>query len=121
MKKSLDVLIVIIALLAIYSCNEEKRAVTINPQAAKQLDSLPGTCPNLTKDNHGNLVLSWVRILDTTKSVLCYAVSPDGGKSFGKPVVIPASSNVHPHSENLPKVLRYGAWPIQMLTINTPG
>ena len=29
----------------------------------------------------------------------------DEGKTFGKPVEIPGSTNVHPHGENMPKVI----------------
>jgi hypothetical protein len=59
----------------------------------------------MTKDNKGNVVLSWVRLSNDSSAVFCYAVSADGGKTFGKPIIIPPSVNVHPHSENLPKVI----------------
>jgi hypothetical protein len=36
---------------------------------------------------------------------LHYAVSEDGGKSFGTPQVIPTSKGVYPHDENLSKIL----------------
>lgn len=103
--KKIIFLLLSICILGCYSCTEENMSVEVNSSIAAQLDSLPGTCPNLTKDHKGNIVLSWVRNLDDSFSVLCYAVSGDGGKSFTKPVVIPPSSNVHPHSENLPKIL----------------
>lgn len=63
---------------------------------AIQVDSLPGQCPYLTKDNKGNTVLSWVRMLNDSSAVFCYAVAADG-KTFGQPVVIPNSNNIQPH------------------------
>jgi hypothetical protein len=77
----------------------------ITSSAAVQIDSLPGTCPYLTKDHKGNIVLSWVRNLNDSSAIFCYAISGDGGKTFGKAVTVLPSSNVHPHSENLPKVI----------------
>ena len=61
-----------------------------------KLDSVPGLCPYLTKDHRGNTVLSWVRIINDSSAVFCYAVSKDG-KKFGSPVVIPGSDNIQPH------------------------
>ena len=75
------------------------------PEHAMQIDSLPGSCPYLTKDNKGNIYLSWVRMMDDSSASFCYAVSDRWGKSFGKTLVIPSSSNIQPHSENLPKII----------------
>ena len=69
------------------------------------IDSAEGSCPHLTRDSKGNIVLSWVKTLTDSSAVFCYATSTDGGNSFGRPVVIPSSNNVHPHSENIPKVI----------------
>lgn len=69
------------------------------------VDTHPGSCPNLTKDEKGNVVLSWIRESSDTTSVFCYAVSQNGGQSFGDPVVVPGSNRIEPHAENLPKVI----------------
>lgn len=69
------------------------------------IDSLPGSCPNLARGKNDQLLLSWIRELNDSTAVFCYATSTDGGLSFGRPVVIPGSSNIKPHSENLPKVI----------------
>lgn len=92
-------------LFGLISCQEDERTVEVVPSAAIQVDSLQGTSPHLTKDNKGRVVLSWVRDLADSTSIFCYAVSSDGGNTFGVPVVVPSSNNIHPHSENLPKVL----------------
>lgn len=94
-------------LLSLYlvSCVEQEAKIQISSSANIQVDSMPGTAPYLTRDNKGRTILSWVRNLEDSSSIFCYAISEDGGKSFGKPVIIPPSANVHPHSENLPKVI----------------
>ena len=90
--------------LLFLSCKNDNNNSIKTTQAA-QLDSLPGQCPYLTKDTKGNLVLSWVRMINDAATVFCYAVSKDGGKSFGAATVIPSSNNIEPHSENLPKII----------------
>jgi hypothetical protein len=84
------------------SCNNTSQ-ITAGKEV--QLDSLPGQCPYLTKDTKGNVVLSWVQMSNDSSSAFCYAVSKDGGKSFEKPIIIPSSHNIEPHSENLPKII----------------
>ena len=88
-----------------YACNNDKRISSVEQGTAIQIDSLPGSCPYLTKDSKGNIFLSWVRMMDDSSASFCYAVSADGGKSFGKTIVIPSSSSIQPHSENLPKII----------------
>lgn len=64
------------------------------------------SCPYLTKDTEGRPVVSWVETNkgDNTGSMY-YAVSNDNGYTFSEPVIIPSSSGVYPHDENLPKLL----------------
>ena len=103
--RQIFILFSIVCSFGIFSCEQNKPFTEVTSSAAVQVDSLPGTCPYLTKDNKGNTVLSWVRDLNDSSSIFCYAVSADGGQTFGKPIIIPSSTNVHPHSENLPKVI----------------
>ncbi len=64
------------------------------------------SCPYLTKDNRGNLVLSWIQQdSSSAEGVMYYAVSTDNGRHFGRPMVIPATRGVHPHGENMPKMI----------------
>lgn len=88
-----------------FFCTKQHPPLQVTSLPAVQVDSLPGVSPYVTKDNKGNLVLSWVRNINDSCSIFCYAVSEDGGRTFGKTVAIPPSANVHPHSENLPKVI----------------
>ncbi|MDO9185943.1 MAG: sialidase family protein [Bacteroidia bacterium] len=62
------------------------------------------TCPFLTTDNNGNVVMSYIKEKNDTLAVICYAISTDKGYSFGEPIEIPASKDVHPSAENLPKM-----------------
>ncbi|HEV2830584.1 MAG TPA: sialidase family protein, partial [Hanamia sp.] len=86
------------------SCfNSENKQIIASNES--QIDTLQGSCPFLTKDNKGNIVLSWIKKIDSLKSIYSYAVSKDGGKTFGKTIEIPGSENVHPHGENMPKLI----------------
>ena len=68
------------------------------------VDSLEGSYPFMTSDAGGNTVLSWVRKTSDSTGIFVYANSI-GGKTFGKPVIIPSSDNIHAHGENIPKVV----------------
>ena len=92
-------------LFLLFSCYSKNKKTLINAGAAVQIDSLPGNCPYLTKDNKGNIVMSWARSVNDSAFVFCYAVSADAGKTFGKIITIPSSDNIQPHSENLPKII----------------
>ena len=85
------------------SCSQKES--TLTPSASNLIDTVPGSCPNLTQDSKGNIVLSWVRKVNDTTEVFCYATSTDGGNTFGDPVVITPSYTIKPHAENLPKVI----------------
>jgi hypothetical protein len=63
------------------------------------------SCPYFTEDAKGRPVLSWVKEINDSVAVLCYAISNDQGNTFGNAVEVPPSKNIHPHGENLPKVL----------------
>lgn len=92
-------------LLTATSCNTKQQDFNIQAGEELLIDSLPGSCPYITKDNHGNPVVGWARELNDSSSVFCYAISKDDGKSFGTPIVIPHTSNIQPHAENLPKLI----------------
>ncbi|HEY7162884.1 MAG TPA: sialidase family protein [Acidobacteriota bacterium] len=95
---------VLIACILIAACNDQKHESIILADQAVQADRAPGECPYLTRDNKGNTVLSWIRIINDSTTAFCYATSKDG-KVFSSPVVIPNSENIQPHGENLPKII----------------
>ena len=91
--------------LILFSCYAKPKNQLIRAGQAVQADSMPGTAVYLTKDAKGSIIMSWAGEIDDTTAEFCYAVSADNGKSFGKPIVIPGSTNLQPHSENLPKII----------------
>lgn len=84
-----------------FNAQKKDRTMTVATNAV----SIPGSCPHLTKDPSGNIVLSWIQNIDSTRQVFCYAISKDNGQSFEKPIIIPGSENIHPNGENMPKVI----------------
>jgi len=77
---------------------------SIASSPAYLIDSL-SSCPYLTKDPDGNIVVSYVSDLNDSVSVLRYRISIDNGKTFAGAVEIPSSKNIHPHGENHPKII----------------
>src|ERR1700761_9143249 len=46
------------------------------------------SCAYLAKGYGDDILLSWVKALNDSESVICYAISKNGGKSFDTPVEI---------------------------------
>lgn len=103
--KLYKIFFVVCPVLFLLACKNDQRALVIQSSPPVQIDSFPGNCPYLTKNNKGNTVISWARMINDSTSVFCYAVLTDDGKSFEKIVTIPYSDNLQPHSENLPKIV----------------
>lgn len=100
-----EILIVVSVIILLSSCKTASEERVIKAAHETIIDTAVGSCPYLTKDDKNNIVLSWIKKVDTSKSIFCFAVSEDEGKTFGKPIEIPGSTNVHPHGENMPKVI----------------
>ena len=94
--------IILAVVLAACSLHANKTSISANP--ATQVDLMEGESPYFTKDNSGHTVLSWIRIINDSNTAFCFATCNDG-QSFSEPVVIPNTSNMHPHGENLPKII----------------
>lgn len=92
-------------MILIQACIAKHKNTLITASKEVMADTAAGSCPYLTKDNKDNIVLSWVKQLDTSASIYCYAVFMEHDKTFGKSIDIPASANIHAHSENLPKIV----------------
>ncbi|MFY7840463.1 MAG: sialidase family protein [Lacibacter sp.] len=93
-----------IMIVAFTACNNGHSKLNLTISEPVLIDTIPGSCPYLTKDSKGNVLLSWVRSINDSTSIFCYATSTDG-KTFTAPVSIPTSTNIHPHAENLPKII----------------
>ena len=104
MKRILNSLSLLTALV-VFSCNPQNKHKGITASPENMIDTAPGSCPYLTKDSKNNVVLSWIKQVDTATNIFCYAISEDEGKTFGKAVEVPGSTGVHPHGENMPKIL----------------
>jgi hypothetical protein len=96
--------IVLLAIM-IYSCNSHDKKTGAEASQLFSIDTEPGTCPYLTKNANGELVAGWARMNTDSSYIFCYATSADNGNSFSQPVLIPGSSKIQPHGENLPKLL----------------
>lgn len=99
-----DILLIVIVSATFCSCfsSEKKTALTVSE--AVQIDGSQASCPFVTTDENGNIVLSWIRSVDSS-SEYCYAISNDEGKTFGPAVTVAGSDNIHPHGENMPKII----------------
>jgi uncharacterized protein YbaR (Trm112 family) len=103
--KKIIFFIVVGSSLIFQSCFNTKEKINIAASDAVQIDTSGGSCPYLAKDKNGNIVLSWIKKIDSSTSVYCYAISKDKGKTFEKTIQIPGSENIHPHGENMPKII----------------
>jgi len=97
--------IIIVWAFLFQACSNDKNMPAIEAGEAIQADSLPSSCPFLARDHKGNIILSWARMINDSSAVFCFAVSANGGQSFGETRLIPSSDNLQAHSENLPKII----------------
>ncbi|MRG48133.1 hypothetical protein GFS24_23640 [Chitinophaga sp. SYP-B3965] len=58
------------------------------------------SCTYMTRNAQGQIVVSWVE-----NSQLYYAVSPDEGETFSPAKLIPTTSGIQAHAENMPKMV----------------
>lgn len=96
---------ILLSLVMLYSCNNHDKSIGAEPNQVLSLDVEPGTCPYLTKNANRELVAGWARMNKDSSYAFCYATSADNGTSFSNPVLIPGTSKIQPHGENLPKLL----------------
>lgn len=104
MNRSTSFLLFSVVLL-LAGCMQQDTSFRVSPSSVLLVDTLPGSSPALARDSKGGLVLSWIRSTGDSAYVFCYARSADGGQTFAPPVVVAPSTNIKPHSENLPKVI----------------
>ncbi len=89
----------------LFSCVSTENSIPAMPGVGIRVDSLGGSCPFLTKDNEGNIVLSWARSTSDTSALFCYTIIDKNTRQPRNTITIPASVNMLPHSENLPKIV----------------
>ena len=66
-------------------------------------EKFTGATPRFTTDHRGNPVLSWVE-KDGDKGSFYFAVSENGGQTFGKKIKINAPAELTVHAEGMPRV-----------------
>ena len=103
--KNIIFLLLITVVPSLQSCFNSQKKINIIASNEIQIDSVQGSCPSLTNDNKGNIVLSWIKKTGASTNIFSYAVSIDKGKSFNETIEIPGSENVQPHGENMPKIV----------------
>jgi hypothetical protein len=96
--------IFVLIIIWAYTRDERKPVTRFVSSPAFLVDEFPASSPNVTKDSKGNTVISWVRKINDTSSVFCYSVM-NNDDHLTQTVVIPSSTNIHAHAENLPKVI----------------
>jgi hypothetical protein len=62
-----------------------------------------GATPRFTTDHQGNPVLSWVE-KEGEKAYFYFAVSNDGGHTFGSKIKVNAPENLSVHAEGMPRI-----------------
>ncbi len=94
-----------IGLLASCSSTEENIATTEEPATLKRISNGKdlADCQNLTTDNNGNPVLSWVQG-EGPDVCFYYAISTDNGISFNNPIKVLPTIGLSPHHESMPKI-----------------
>ncbi len=66
-------------------------------------EKFTGATPRFTTDHRGNPVLSWVE-KDGEKALFYFAISENGGQTFGKKIKINAPTELTVHAEGMPRV-----------------
>jgi hypothetical protein len=91
--------------IAALGCEDDQKEKAIVAGDAVQIDTAPGACPYLTKNQNGNIVMSWAKAINDSDFVFCYAVFNQERGCFDKTVTVPGTGNIQPHAENLPKII----------------
>jgi len=94
-----------IAILSACNSSEEGKTVEKEENTAILVSSGNGLadCQNLTTDNNGNPVISWVEGKNN-EACLYYATSTDNGTTFNEPIKVSPTLGLSPHHESMPKV-----------------
>ena len=104
MKKSF-IFSAILLFIVFTSCKRAEKENPFEASNATVLDTIGGSCPYITKNEKGNLLISYIRQTEPEKYSFCFTVSPNEGSTFLTPIQIPGSENIKPHGENIPKII----------------
>ncbi|RYF69215.1 MAG: exo-alpha-sialidase, partial [Cytophagaceae bacterium] len=94
--------IISLLLLGIAFFDRPIRETTVsNPQ-------FTGTTPRFTTDQRGNPVLTWAEKTGDKTANFYFAISTDGGETFGTKKRIPVPADLSTHAEGMPKIAMKG-------------
>ncbi|MGQ0827390.1 MAG: sialidase family protein [Bacteroidota bacterium] len=85
----------------LFSCTDP--SMKEQDETAAMVVDTSSSCPFLTSDDKGNTVLSWVKKINDSTNIICYAIYNEG--KFNTIIEIPSGKNIHPHGENMPKIV----------------
>ena len=71
-----------------------------------------GAVPRLTLNATGNPVISWIEKSSDKEAAFYFAISPDGGQTFGPKMQVKAPADLSVHAEGMPKLAQKkdGTW-----------
>ena len=90
----------LIGLLFLAACDTKTTSFSGGKELVLSDTSRDASCTYMTRNAQGQIVVSWVE-----NDQLYYAVSPDEGVTFSKGKLIPTTSGIQAHAENMPKMV----------------
>ncbi|SIO17827.1 sialidase/neuraminidase family protein [Chitinophaga niabensis] len=90
----------LIGLLFLVACDTGTTSFSGGKELVLSDTSRDASCTYMTRNAQGQIVVSWVE-----NEQLYYAVSPDEGLTFSKGKLIPTTSGIQAHPENMPKMV----------------
>ena len=99
--KNIILILLITSASVLQSCFNSEKKINIIASDEMKIDTAEGSCPYVTKDIKGHIVVSWIKKTGSSSFIYCYAVSINNEKT----IEIPGSNNVFPHGENMPKII----------------
>ncbi|MVM30818.1 exo-alpha-sialidase [Spirosoma sp. HMF4905] len=90
-------LVVTLLLFGLIAEKPTKETSVSNPQFV-------GAVPRLTTDASGNPLLSWAEKEGDKGSAFYFAISKDGGQTFGEKIRVKAPTTLSVHAEGMPKI-----------------
>ena len=98
-------LIFVMTLFSLQKSNSQTMPTSAIPISTATGTVTVTTCPFITSDAKGNVVMSFGKEIKGKDAVLCYSFFDEKANKFGQPIEIPSSKGVELHGENAPKIV----------------
>lgn len=92
--------LLLVFVMTLFSLQKNNAQLTISTVVGAET-----TCPFITSDANGKVVMSFGKEIKGENTVLCYAFFDEKAKKFETPIEIPSSKGVELHGENAPKMI----------------